>query len=337
MSAARSMRWAGALAAGIALVLVSAQISPSAVTLPQAASPPDPQSVNFTVAANDPLVAQGVMPADILSAGGNAVILCDDLGLLCVDPITSDYDVIGGLSYGQDFVSTEDLPIQFSVDQGSLGAAGTAVRVEAACSPGEPQADVFATAGGGSNVQALDGDGIACGANSSAGLYLEEGASSSDLSALDREACLFADPNCDGVPENPVFLTLAPGSPTLATLGASPADILMAGVDYVPLEWADGVADLGLNTNDAIDALCVLDNGDGEYGGGDRVLFSLAPGSPTLAAQSFSPADILAPGSPPSRRFTAASLGLQAGDDVDAMMCASVPFTVYLPVVLKNP
>jgi len=144
MSAARSMRWAGALAAGIALVLVSAQISPSAVTLPQAASPPDPQSVNFTVAANDPLVAQGVMPADILSAGGNAAILCDDLGLLCVDPITSDYDVIGGLSYGQDFVSTEDLPIQFSVDQGSLGAAGTAVRVEAACSPGEPQADVFA-------------------------------------------------------------------------------------------------------------------------------------------------------------------------------------------------
>jgi hypothetical protein len=330
------MRWAGGLAAAVALTFVSVQLLPSAVTLPQAASPPDPQSVSFTVGANDPLVAQGVLPADILSAGGNAVILCDDLGLLCVDPITSDYDVIGGLSYGQDFVSTESMPIQFSVAQSSLGLPGTAVRAEAACSPGEPQADVFATAGNGSNVQVLDGDGVACGANSSAGLYLGEGASSSDLSALDGEACALADPNCDGVPENPVFLTLAPGSPMLTDLGASSADILMAGVDYVPLEWADGAADLGLNANDAIDALCVLDNGDGVYGSGDRVLFSLAPGSPTLAAQSFSPADILAPGSPPSRRYTAASLGLQAGDNVDAMMCASVPFTVYLPVILKS-
>ena len=334
MSAARSMRWAGALAAAVALVLVSAQISPSAVTLPQAASPPDPQSVSFTVGANDPLVAQGVMPADILSAGGNATILCDDLGLLCVDPIASD--VIGGLSYGQDFVSTEDLPIQFSVAQGSLGLPGTAVQVESACSLSEPQADVFATAGDASNVQVLDGDGIACGVNSSAGLYLEEEPTSSDLAALDGEACALADPNCDGVPENPVFLTLAPGSPSLAAFGASSADILMAGVDNVPLEWANHAA-LGLDASDVIDALCVLDNGDGVYGGGDQALFSLAPGSPTLAARSFSPADLLAPSSPPSRRFTAASLGLQATDDVDAIMCASVSFKVYLPVVLKNP
>ena len=334
MSAARSMRWAGALAAVAALIFVSAQVSPSAVTLPQAASPPDPHSVSFTVTANDPLAAQGVTPADILSAGGNAVILCDDLGLLCVDPIASD--AIGGLSYGQDFVSTEDLPIQFSVASGTLGLPGTAVRIEADCTLPEPQADVFATAGDGSNVQVLDGDGLACGANSGAGLYLDEEPSSSDLSALDGEACILADPNCDGVPENPVFLTLAPGSPTLAALGAFPSDILMAGVDYVPLEWANHAA-LGLDAGDAIDALCVLDNGDGVYGVGDQVLLSLAPGSPTLAAQSYSPADLLAPGSPPSRRFTTASLGLQATDDVDAMMCASVSFKVYLPVVLKNP
>ncbi len=335
MSAARAMRWTGALLAVAALVLVSARLSPSASLAP-AQSVPEPQDVSFSVADSDPLTAQGVHPADILGAAGIPSILCADVGLVCTDSATGANDEIRGLSFGQDFRPTGLLPIQFSVDQGSQGAVGTAVRVEANCSPAEPQADVFGTAANGSNLQVFDGDGVACGSNAGLGLYLTEGISSTNVYALDGDACLFVDLSCDGVPESPVFLTLAAGSPTLALIGATPADVLMTNVEFTAVKWADGVADLGLVTGDVIDALCVREDGSGVYDGEDQVVFSLAPGSPTLSALSASAADLLLPGRPPTVFYTAASLGLQSTDNVDAVMCSFELSRTFLPIVTRN-
>ncbi len=335
MSAARAMRWTGVLVAAAALVLVSAQLSPSASLAP-AQSVPEPQGVSFSVAGSDPLAAQGVHPADILGAGGIPAILCADLGLVCTDPVSGANDEIRGLSFGQDFRPTGLLPIHFSVDQGSQGAAGTAVRAEANCNPTEPQADVFGTEADGSNVQVFDGDGAACGGNAGLSLYLTEGISSTNVYALDGDTCLSVDLSCDGFPDSPIFFTLAPGSPTLTATVATSADILVTNIEYTPVKWADGAADLGLVAGDVIDALCVREDGSGVYDGEDLVVFSLAPGSPTLAVLSAGPADLLLPGQPPGVFYTAASLGLQATDNVDAVMCSLEVSRTYLPLVLRN-
>jgi len=321
MSAVRATRWIGALMAAAVLVLVSAPLSPSASLAP-AQSPPEPQGVSFSVAGGDPLTAQGVHPADILGAGGIPAILCADLGLMCADPVSGASDEIRGLSFGQDFQPTGLLPIHFSVDQGAQGAAGTAVRAEANCNPTEPQADVFGTEADGANVQVFDGDGAACGGNAGLSLYLTEGISSTNVYALDGDTCLSVDLSCDGVPDSPIFFTLAPGSPTLTATAATSADILITNIEYTPVKWADGVADLGLVAGDAIDALCVREDGSGAYDGEDQIAFSLAPGSPTLSSLSASPADLLLPGQPPVVFYAAASLGLLTTDNVDAAMCS---------------
>ena len=83
-------------------------------------------------------------------------------------------------------------------------------------------------------------------------------------------------------------------------------------------------ADLGLATGDVIDALILSDVAPlASIGtGGDEVLFSLAPGSPTLATNGYSAADVLSSpldGAVPTRRATAADLGLADGDNVDAL------------------
>jgi len=334
MSTNLPIRWIGALSAVGALVLVSALHSSSAST----AAPTAPQVVSFAVMSSDPLVAQGIHPADILGAGGTPVIFCADLGLVCADPTTGVLDQIGGLSFGQEFYAVGLLPMQFSVAQGTRGAPGTAVRVEADCNPPEPQADVFGTALDGANTQIFDGNGVACGGNSGLPLYLQEGNPSSSVHALVGDPCLYVDPNCDGLPEVPVFLTLAAGSPTLTAIGATPADILLAHSAFTPLAWARGTADLGLVTGDALDAICIKENGNGAYDSGDVVLFSLAPGSPSLAARALSPADIMLPGQPATPLYRAAALGLQATDNVNGLMCSFEALAqIYLPLIQRNP
>jgi hypothetical protein len=71
---------------------------------------------------------------------------------------------------------------------------------------------------------------------------------------------------------------------------------------------------LGLQTTDAIDAICMFAppsvNG---------VLFSLAPGSPTLASSGFSAADVLRAG--PTLAFSASQFGLLSSDDMDGLKC----------------
>jgi len=114
-------------------------------------------------------------------------------------------------------------------------------------------------------------------------------------------------------------MTLAPASPSLTAFGATPRDILMTVGAADPVVWASGAA-LGLVSGDVIDAICVDDGGNGVYNAGvDRVLFSLAPGSPTLTTLSAGAADLLRAG--PAVNYSASRLGLQATDDVDALKC----------------
>jgi hypothetical protein len=89
-------------------------------------------------------------------------------------------------------------------------------------------------------------------------------------------------------------------------------------------------ASLGLLPGDDLDALCWFDrNGDltvdlptSVLATGDNYLFSLAPGSPTLAAGGFSAADILAPSAAgPVVSVPAAALGLLATDNIDGLTC----------------
>lgn len=334
MNVTRAIKYTGMLIVVLSLgLLVVEQRTATSTSTP----PPEVQGQSFSVASGDPLSATGVHPADILGTSGIPLISCIELGLLCNDPTTGAADDIHGLSFGWDFVEIGLPALQISVDVGSQGLAGTAVRVEADCSPPQPQADVFETPPDNTNFQDLDGDGVACGGNTGFGLGLTEGTLSDNVDALERDPCQFVDLDCNGLPDEPLFLTLAPRSPSLALLGATPADILMTGNEFVPIVWADGVSDLGLVAGDVIDGICIKENGNGIYDEGDLVLFSLAPGSPTLSSLSASPADLFRP-DPVRVFFPAGSLGLEATDNVDALMCAAGnPFhDMFMPLVSKN-
>lgn len=85
-----------------------------------------------------------------------------------------------------------------------------------------------------------------------------------------------------------VFFSLRAGSPSLATLPgtASPADIYVDLDPNAPTgQFLYAAPDtLGLLQADDIDALLVFDNGDNVFTSGqDQIIFSLAPGSPSLA------------------------------------------------------
>ncbi len=86
---------------------------------------------------------------------------------------------------------------------------------------------------------------------------------------------------------------------------------------------------MGLGAGDVIDALILSDVfRDGELDpGADEVLFSLAPGSPTLAAFGLSAADVFYASFTGTFSLfaTAAMLGLEPGDDVDALDIKPTP------------
>jgi hypothetical protein len=300
------------------------------------APPPETQTQSFSISNSSPITAASVYPADVLGVGVYPLIVCENLGLLCADPDTGALDDIRGLAYGYDFAASGLPPIQFSVAPGSRGLAGTAVRAEADCSPAEPQADVFESALDGQNNQDLDGNGVACSSNAGFGLDLSEGVAGDNLDEIAPDPCLFVDADCNGDPEDLLYVTLAAGSPTLSAINATPADVLITGSQFEPSIFAQGTLDLGLQASDVIDALCVRDNGDNVYNAGDLIMFSLAAGSPSLTAWQASAADLLTPHN--LFRYPASLLGLQATDDIDGLQCALLIDLnkVQLPLIFKN-
>jgi len=251
-------------------------------------------------------------------------IACAQLGLTadgCDSGVDGDQDDIEGLSYGSDFTGDND-DVFFSVAPGSQGLAGTGVAAQAGCSPPQPQADEFGSSRNGDNDLVFDGDGAGPGCPTGPTLTLTELPSSDDLDALDAHPPSFVDPDNNGVPDQPIFFTLAPGSPSLTGQGRTPADILWTAGGFQPGVYASRAA-LGLQAGDAIDGLCIDDAGPAgapSFAAPDVVLFSLTAGSPSLAGIGASGADLLSPG--PEIAIGRAALGLRQSDDLDAVKCS---------------
>jgi len=144
---------------------------------------------------------------------------------------------------------------------------------------------------------------------------------------------LFYDRTSGQAPAN-VYFSLSSTSSSLASLsGATPPS--GANLFYNPAPAAAGLTtmfagygDLGLVQADDVDAMTVIDrDADGVFGGSDVVLFSLAPGSPSLttivgASAVGAAADVFRvdAGGPSLVFAAAAQLGLgNAADNVDAL------------------
>ncbi len=171
----------------------------------------------------------------------------------------------------------------------------------------------------GTNELFLDGDGVGDDCPTSYPLGLIEGTASDNLDALNNQPPDWVDDLRDGSIDAPAFISLAAGSPTLDAIGRGPADILWV-VGVTPAVYASA-EDLGLLPGDDIDGMCIEDVGGGpSYDPDtDTVLFSLAPGSPSLDQLRGSGADILKPG--PIPHIRAGQMGLRFSDDIDAIKC----------------
>lgn len=110
---------------------------------------------------------------------------------------------------------------------------------------------------------------------------------------------------------------------TATRIGVSPADVLLDDPLGANLAIAIPFEDLGLMPGDDLDALDASCRDVPAPQVGDRIYFSLRPGSPTLALIAASPADILffdlGGGGLPAIWSPAEAHGLKATDDLDAL------------------
>ena len=89
------------------------------------------------------------------------------------------------------------------------------------------------------------------------------------------------DANRDGLPDVPIYFSV--DAETARLLGVRPGDVLVKPPGAAPLEVYASAAELGLEPEDDIDALAVLDaQQDRVFNAGDAVVFSLRAGSPSL-------------------------------------------------------
>jgi uncharacterized protein (TIGR03437 family) len=262
------------------------------------------QHPTFSVA---PEGTSNLIPADLLGRPTAPRIRAAGLGLVSGDNVD-------GLSYGLDNLFQPLMDIRFSVDANAVGRLGSHVRREADKSPKQAHGDEFrvtpfAQSGGGSNVQVLDENG-----DTSPPFPLQ---GSDDVDALAEQPPEFADADGDGTPEREVYFSLSKGSPSLATLSASAADVLVTKSGAAPTIFIPHT-ELGLAADDDIDAVCLSVSGR-------DIAYSLAPGSPSLGTQSA--ADVFLettlPAATPTRWFRAANLGLEEADNLNALKCKS--------------
>lgn len=267
--------------------------------------------------------------------GGASGLLGDDV--LTRTPVPPSMNFPGaGLGFEVDAISqgmNEDLitGYQFSVDQGSLGIAG-AVLAEAAAS--DQQADIYQSAGTGSNTLLYDGDG-----STAPTLGLLEQPMADDVDGWENDAF-----------SGSIYFSynvLAAPPPALGTSGADIyRSFTLPGYDSIPPATPYAFAGMlgldmsGLATDD-IDALVVFDNGDGVWNGTDFILFSLTRTSMAFsngsAYNGANAADILiatASGAGNGIFTPAASLGLNgATDNIDALDVIPEPSTLMLMLV----
>lgn len=218
-------------------------------------------------------------------------------------------DVVTSFSFGREHAWPASR-IRFSVGNGSAGIAGVPPDVASEALAADHAADIF---DGGTvshpmaNARLVDGNGLPAMAAPASGLA-EPGDELRDFASCS--------PSSANLVGSAVYFSLAPGSPTLAALSATSADLLSTQfLTAAPVIVATTAATLGLVAGDVIDAL--MADPVGPYFGAPIVL-SLADGSPSLATIPASGADLLyAPG--PGVLISAAALGLGAGDDIDGL------------------
>jgi hypothetical protein len=173
-----------------------------------------------------------------------------------------------------------------------------------------------------------------------------------DLDALEAADFAEVDYCHDGIPDNAAYFSLTPTSVQVANGmpdpfpgqctapdpdGVTADDILISPV--VPLVgpffryaiFASGVQDIGLLPGDDLDALCLADSNEvGRLNLGDKALFSLADGSPSLVAGAnpnmpgggpFAPGDVFFTDFTGVIKLyaTANHLGLLPRDELDAL------------------
>ena len=226
-------------------------------------------------------------PSNLSSAGLFDVPTTAAPRIPALDLGISRADELDAFSYGMDFINLASgmMELRFSVDPDARGGPGSDVNLEATKTPNEAHGDEYWTSLGNlfSNAQELDEDG-----STAPAVPLQI---SDDVDGLAEPPTVFVDPNGDGVPENPVYFSLRTGS---ASLGAmSGADILVTSGGSPPTVFIP-FSDLGLIEDDDIDALCLrLEDPNQSGDPATSVIFSLAPGSPTLALEGgFSAADL---------------------------------------------
>lgn len=229
-------------------------------------------------------------------------------------------------------------PVAFSVRPGAVGLAGTDLAREATCSPAEVAGDEYGVPTPGTNRQVFDENGTPCTTNTGFPFGLLIG---DDVDALDAQSPFTIQPG------QPIYFSLAPGSPSLTTLGVTPAHILKTASGTTPVVFATP-AQLGLQDGDDIDAIELIENGNGTFdpatasNPGDILIFSLRAGSPSLGALGFRPGDLLVPnkqqpGGPPMRAFPARSSGLTVTDDLDALKSSDPMFLWRLAPYPEEP
>lgn len=157
----------------------------------------------------------------------------------------------------------------FSADRGATGLPGTGLAAQA---PANAH-DLYETNGGGLNTLTLNENQVGIGPNPASDLDAVLLTMFSSLTGTER-----------------LYFSLTPGSPSLAVIGAGPADVLAVRAFGTPVV-SIRAAQLGLLDSDDIDALTILDgidgNDDGDFDDTDDhrpfVMFSVSPTSRGLA------------------------------------------------------
>ena len=267
----------------------------------------------FTVAPGNP---SGFDAADLYDVPTTKRIDRAAIGLTSGDEITS-------LSYGADEVSSY-MDVRFSVDENTVGVAGSVVNTEAGKSPPEAHGDEFQASpvvvvDSASRVQyqILDENG-----DTAPPFPLMLG---DDVQALTEHPASFVDRDGDGQLDRPVYFTLGAASPTLARINATPGDILVS--DGSEVSTFISHEDLLLPEFNYIDAICLNYRNR-------RVAYSLDPMSMLVRTGVRTASDLLSNIAriPPSDFAFATfdDFGLLETDNINALKCV-LPEVDYFP------
>ncbi|MFP5288164.1 MAG: hypothetical protein ACLGI9_20685 [Thermoanaerobaculia bacterium] len=262
---------------------------------------------------------------DVGGAGPKAEVLQGALGLVANDNVD-------GLSANT--LTSEALTyyLVLSADRASVGQAGTPLRGEAVNN--QAASDLWRTnLTGGSPAAAMAGGGCvpfvvptpphSLHRNQTAFNMIQTAppgaAAGGALDNIDAVEMDVLDTDGNGIHDVDVYFSLDPASPNLLFSGAE-IYFAPAGAPFGPFSLP---AQIGLQAGDDIDSLVIWDRGvlGVADAGVDFVLFSLAPGSPTLALFGLSPAMIFV--SHFSGNFCPfvgpGQLGLVMADNVDGL------------------